>query len=193
MLSVIVLSIILISFAAIVIIPFISYSDRLDKSTINLADVYRYGGVIASGNGVMNPAIFIAWGIYLLSAIICVVCAILFAYNDHPNAESVAVAGGIISVFCLILVLVFVTRCIMKTKIVVHENGVTGVGVGPLFRFHIDFTLSRFHLEYDKITSVDATPRAVVIHASGAQYQCYVWNPDEIQRIIIGKLREREN
>jgi hypothetical protein len=54
-----------------------------------------------------------------------------------------------------------------------------------------DPRLFGFRLTYNQITSVDVSGTKIIIHASGAQYNCYVANPSEIQGVIVGQQQKK--
>ena len=79
-------------------------------------------------------------------------------------------------------------RSIVGTYIQVAENGIDGKGVGKYFIWG-DMRRFGFQLAYNQITSVDVAGTTIIIHASSAQYKCYVAKPAEIQRVIFEQQR----
>ena len=102
--------------------------------------------------------------------------------------------GGAGGAAVIVFLTVLFNWRVCQTEITVYENGVIGTGAGK--SFNTDFALHSFQLTWDKVTSVDAsgtvaTGKTVIIHASGAQYKCYVQNPSEIQGIIVSQQQKR--
>ena len=174
-----------------------------------------FGKALMSGSGVGNRSAFTTFFVHLLLAGLCAGFLCFFApaqirkdgtmtlhlpwgpshtsiLPDTERRANFASWCGIVGACGLIFVAVLAIRCIVGTKITVYENGITGTGVGKNFDYQVDFSLYNFQLEYDKITSVDATGTAVTIHASGMQYKCYADNPSEIQRVIVTQLHKHK-
>jgi len=160
--------------------------------------------VLVSGNGKGNSAIIFWWAGFVISAIM--VFAIPTYYANDLESQVAGVQGELfvnraalaqveqrvailraMSVLLPILALVhgvFYHRCITGTYIHVNSNGIEGKGAGKGFIWG-DPRLFGFHLGYGQISSVDRTENAIFIHASDAQYKCYVKNPAEIQKVIM--------
>ncbi|MDR0327546.1 MAG: hypothetical protein LBI05_04540 [Planctomycetaceae bacterium] len=79
---------------------------------------------------------------------------------------------------------------ISGTYIQVDGNGISGKGAGKYFIWG-DPRLFGFRLAYNQITSVDVAGSTIIVHASSAQYKCYVQNPSEIQRVIAEQQRKK--
>ena len=112
------------------------------------------------------------------------------AQADQITKQVVVFIGGL-SILGLIALLVygaFYHRSIAGTYIHVSSNGIEGKGAGKGFTWGSP-RLFGFKLNYNQITSVDTTGTAIFIHASGAQYKCYVKNPAEIQKVIVEQQR----
>ena len=168
------------------------------------------GKLLISGNGKGNSAI-IFWSFYF---IISAAASYLFICSFLPNAirnsrrtgnmvvdsliagqmanridpADVMFVFGLVFAFSCIVFAVLSGICIAKTEIKICENGIEGKGLGKNF-FWGDIRLFSFRLAYNQITSVDATNTSVVVHASNAQYKCYVENAGEIQNIIFNQRR----
>ena len=148
-----------------------------------------FGRILASGKGKGNRAVFTAWAVLLLVAGATVVAfPIIGAIGEQSGklqegSTAFFLLLGIALASAVLIYAVFHTRGLAKTEIAVCENGITGIGCGRLF--DVNFDLHRFLLAWDKIASTDTTGSAIIIHASGTQYKCYVANPTEIQKIIV--------
>ena len=168
------------------------------------------GNVKAFGTGQGNPAIILSWAICVISAAASFALCVYFA-NDLENQISGARGGLfvnqaklnqaeqmvpllksgaiIVPILCLVYG-AFYHSSISNTYIQVDGNGVAGKGVGMYF-FWGDVRLFGFRLAYNQITSVDVSGSTIIIHASSAQYKCYVANPGEIQRVIVEQQQKR--
>ena len=82
---------------------------------------------------------------------------------------------------------------IRKTEILVFEEGITGVGVGPKYGTSAEDTMnaSAFQLEYDRITSVDVFKDTyIIVNAHGKEYLIGATNPQQIAGVVSDKLRQ---
>ena len=81
--------------------------------------------------------------------------------------------------------------CAAKTEIFVYENGIKGAGGGQKFAKTLVDTILTFHLEYDRIASVDTARKNMLsINAYGRVYTVIVANPNEIVDTINERLRQ---
>ena len=170
----------------------------------------QFGKILVSGNGNGNPALAFGWASSIISAVLG--CAI-FLYFAHDLESQVAGARGSwfvnqaklneakqmasvfrgIAIFGAVLTLVFGViyhRSIASTRIHVFETGIVGKGAGKGFLLG-DPRLFGFRLPYNQVTSVDVGGSTIIVHATGAQYKCYVANPAEIQRVIVEQQQKR--
>jgi H+/gluconate symporter-like permease len=212
--AVFIISIILLIPVALIILLVAVISARKRRETMlhaqqSCAD-NLYGEVLASGNGNSNSALTLWGAIFIVSA---VACCVVFVYNAHSLGSQVANArenrfvdqkevaqaeqrvaifwGAAIIVPILLLVYgAIYNRSIASTHIQVAENGITGKGAGQYFLWG-DLRLFGFRIPYNQVTSVDAAGSTIIVHASGAQYKCYVANPAEIQRVIVEQQQKR--
>jgi len=95
----------------------------------------------------------------------------------------------LLPVLCLLTGVLY-HRSIVGTHIQVAETGIVGKGVGKYFLWG-DPRLFGFRLPYNQVTSVDVGGSTLIVHASGAQYKCYVKNPADIQRVIVEQQQKR--
>jgi len=146
--------------------------------------------LLLSSSGRGNLAIFIWWFMWLGAGIVG--AAILFvsaAKTRNPDLVAWYNIGGVVSiVMCLIFAILY-HLAIAQTEIQIYEDCVAGQGVGKGFIWG-DPRVFGFRLGYDQITSVDVAENTIIVHASGAQYKCYVNNPKKIQKVIFD-LRSR--
>ena len=170
----------------------------------------QFGKVLVSGNGNKNSALALWWGMAIISAVSCCVALLLVAHNmdnqvgnargqmfvnraalDEAQQMAAMFRGAAIIVPILILLYgVAYHISITSTHIQVFANGIVGKGVGKGFLWG-DSRLFGFRLACNQITSVDVTGSTIIVHASGAQYKCYVANPAEIQRVIVEQQQKR--
>ncbi|MGL4943543.1 MAG: zinc ribbon domain-containing protein [Thermoguttaceae bacterium] len=171
------------------------------------AETGQFGRVLASGNAKESSIASTTWAKSLpitvsTFVLLCVILPIMVLQEGREatsglipvvaaraSGETSSKAGGlffwgVISSVGLTLYTVFHVQGLVKTEITVYENGITGIGCGKYF--DVNFDLHSFQLTYDKIT-VDTTKSAIIVHASGAQYKCYVANPAEIHRVIVNQ------
>ena len=143
---------------------------------------------------------FIGWWVY---SIVCCVAGILFFYFLARNFGYVEVpwVGAIRTrVYYYFLyfgfglgALTFVIEAYVytrwkKTEIEIYENGIKGIGVGPLLRRG---ELTSFNLEYDKIASVDATKTTrLTINSYGKEYVIYVESATHYANIINEQIKK---
>ena len=174
-------------------------SEPLETDTVQKEVTSPFGKVLASGNGKGNSSITEAWVSGLLYAAIIGVLLLIILPNlihERPLFWIKPWTPGINFDKLVLYAWAFsagITArasagCVAKTKISVCENGITGESCKKLFDYYFD--LHSFQLTYDSVTSVDVTKSAIMIHASGTQYLCYVKNPAEIQSIIIDQQRK---
>jgi hypothetical protein len=166
----------------------------------------QFGNVLATGNGNGNPAIRLHWMCFIIVAIAgCAIFAFYAGYLSYRLEEGeiawdkreqvklmIPIYAGV-AILCPVLCLVVGIidhRGIFSTYIQVEEGGIQGKGVGKFFLFG-DLRCFGFCLAYNQITSVDVSGSTIIIHATGAQYKCYVQNPSEIQGIIVGQQQKR--
>lgn len=149
---------------------------------------------LISGNGKGNSAIFFWW---LLEGGLAVICVLLFCFvypSFYRDMELPAMADfffyfGIVLVILCIISPLLMHRCIAKTEIYVHENGIEGKRVGKYFIWG-DLRVKDFDLAYNQITFVKGTKNKVVIHVGKLQHICYVANPAEIQQVIFSQAQQ---
>jgi len=165
---------------------------------------YPTGNFLASGNGKGNSAIPLWWAGNIIAAVAGCAIAVFFALDLggqvskaqgalfvdqgklHQANLMVSLLYGL-AILCPIAGLVggaLYHRGIAGTHIEVDESGVAGQGVGKYFIWG-DVRRFGFRLSYRQITNVDVAGTAIIVHASGTQYKCYVQNPAEIQRVIV--------
>ena len=162
-----------------------------------------FSKVLASGNGSGNSALVLWWAMWIITG---VAGCVWFAYiaNDlkqrqgqiiivqGPSIEQriAFLEGGaiFIPVLCLVYGILY-HRSIASTCIQVDESIVEGKGAGKYFILG-DPRIFGFRLMYNQITSIDTSGSTIIIHASGAQYKCYVQNPSEIQRVIVSQQQK---
>jgi len=166
-----------------------------------------FGKVLATDTGQGNASIFTLQAVLLLLAILigglfCVAlpnemrervrehsqygyygCPFDKERESHIGIARVSFWMGGYAVVVTVLLAALCSLNISETEITVYENGITGTS---FLRHLIQHT-------YDEITSVEATGTAIVIHASGTWYKCYVTNPAEIKRIIVEQQQKRES
>ena|GEM_PF-5103826 len=99
--------------------------------------------------------------------------------EQHFNSvkETALIVQGV-AILCIMLSPMFGVlkhQSIAGTYIRVYERGIVGKGEGRG---------KHFRLVYSQVTSVDVSGSAIIVHASGAKYKCYVENPVEIQKMI---------
>ncbi|MGL4594717.1 MAG: hypothetical protein ACRCUY_08320 [Thermoguttaceae bacterium] len=187
--------------------------DDISIPTTTSPDTHQLGRMLVSENGKGNPSIVHVWFWMLLLAGInlFVFCVILPAkirenntipvYAGGYRATSYVTDGGEksasfmfwsgigISIF-IIIYTAFNLRGVAKTEVIVYEQGITGRGCGKYY--DVNFDMHTFQYAYDKITGIDATQYAIMIHASGAQYKCYVKNPKKILNIIVSQQQKKD-
>ena len=162
------------------------------------------GNILAFGNGQGNSALTLWWAMWIVSAVACFAIG-MFVANDlaqkqgqvvfvqGPSIEQrIAFMRGsaiIVPILCLVYG-AFYHFGITNTYIQVDGNGVVGKGAGKGFIWG-DPRLFGFRLAFNQVTSVDVAGSTIIIHASGAQYKCYVANPDEIQRVIVEQQQKK--
>jgi len=176
----------------------------LKFNTATLSTDSPFVNVSISGNGKGNPAILLYWIMFIVGAVIFyAICAsIVHNINDQvANARGALFvdqaklnqAGTAASVFafaaillpmlCVVLGILY-HLSVAGTHIQVDETGVEGKGVGQYFIWG-DLRLFNFRFAYNQIISVAVTGNSIIVHASGVQYECYVANPAEIQRVNV--------
>jgi hypothetical protein len=155
--------------------------------------------ILASGNGKGNSALPLWWALCIgLAMVVCLLGLSRVAsvsgvdVASVPGAAIVAIVG---EVFIFLSFLgpvygMFYHFAIVGTHIQADGNGIAGTGVGKGFIWG-DPRRFGFRLAYNQITSVDVGGSTIIIHASGAQYKCYVQNPSEIQRVIAEQQQKR--
>ena len=164
----------------------------MQTNSASSSTTHSFGNVLASGNGKGNSSIVTAWITLLIIAGgtigLCGFLGINLQQEKGEQALHFMLGLGIVMASLVILYATFHTKGLAKTEITVHENGIIGIGCGKYF--DANFDLHGFQLTYDRVTSVDTTGTAIIIHA-GAQYKCYVKNPGEIQRAIVGQQQKK--
>ena len=171
-----------------------------------------FGEVLIADSGRRNKAIRTWWAMFVIGAIaiaatlggtaIYLMIEAAHLYQAHRGSDSIQMVWdlelrasilGWVVLFSSIAMPVygaFYHRCIAGTYIQVQENGIEGKGAGRGFIWG-DPRLFGFQLNYNQITSVTATDTAVIIHAAGTPYRCYVANPGVIQRAIAGQQQKK--
>ena len=112
------------------------------------------------------------------------------ALNQAEQRVAVLWGAAVLVPFLVLVYRGVYHRSISGTHIHVFKTGIAGKGVGKGFIWG-DPRLFGFRLPYNQVTSVDATGSTIIVHASGAQYKCYVANPAEIQRAIVEQQQKR--
>jgi len=183
-----------------------------DQTNVNTSDV-----ILASGNGKGNSATKFFWGFFILIAtgfMYLPIPAMIEAdrarvelpkviphYSgraDYINKVVDEKDAHVVKRLCyaaigIVVSLVYATLyhiSIVGSYIRVQENGIAGKGAGKGF-FWGNPLLFDFRLNYNRITSVNATKTAIIVYASGVQYKCYATNPGEIQRVIVEQQLKR--
>jgi DNA-binding LytR/AlgR family response regulator len=154
--------------------------------------------LLISGNGKGNSAIYLWCLYYILFAIAGGVLMyyastqmqIEIAFFTFRNDRAyIAFYVGLIFIILAFIGAISISYRIQKTRIDIYETHIDGIGIRNIW---MNSSPRHFRLEYDQITSFDATGNSVTIHASGTEYSCYVSNASEIQGVIFNQKQLNE-
>jgi hypothetical protein len=177
------------------------FMSNYSPTDANSSATHPFGKVLAKGTSLDIATEMFTGLLYagVIAVVIMIACHFIGVGMEQSGKFEKGVATamlilGIVVAAGVVFLTVFFNYRVCQTEITVYENGVIGTGAGK--SFNTDFALHSFTLTWDKITSVDAsgtaiTGKTVIIHASGAEYKCYVQNPAEMQGIIISQQQKR--
>jgi hypothetical protein len=170
-------------------------------------DATQSGKLLASGFGIDSHAIAFWWFICFVLGTVGLFTGVIFAYvlqepeyttlyglrietgnQVFGTASMVFLGFGFALIGTGLIDAVIIHTCIAKTRIDVFEDRVQGNAVDTNF-FIGKYRCKDFYLEYDQITSIDVSSVAIVIHASNAQYKCYVKNGTKIRNIMLERKK----
>jgi len=149
------------------------------------------GNILVSGNGKSNFFIYLHAILGVILTIGAGVC--IYISRQNPSLGFLLIIG-LIFLICEPISTIIKCNSISKTKLVIYENEIVGIGVGKYFSIGNflpigDFRTGNFRVSFDQVMSVNTEEYSITIIAAGIQYKCFVKNTLEIQTFLLNQIK----